>query len=60
MYICSYYIGGTAGGILPGLFWKHTGWPGCVALVMAILALAAVAAIYGWRKPPAMADPIPL
>ena len=60
MYICSYYIGGTAGGILPGLFWKHSGWPGCVALVIAILVLAAFAAIYGWRKPPAAADAIPL
>ena len=40
MYICSYYIGGTVGGILPGLFWKFSGWPGCVALVVAILLVA--------------------
>jgi hypothetical protein len=30
MYICSYYICGTVGGVLPGLFWKYGGWPRCV------------------------------
>ena len=32
MYISSYYIGGTVGGILPGLLWARVGWPGCIAL----------------------------
>ena len=40
MYICSYYIGGTVGGVLPGLFWDHSGWPGCVALVIVVLLAA--------------------
>jgi MFS transporter, YNFM family, putative membrane transport protein len=60
MYICSYYIGGTVGGILPGLFWKFSGWPGCVALVVAILLVAGSAAIFGWRPQSAAPDPIPL
>jgi MFS transporter, YNFM family, putative membrane transport protein len=49
MYICSYYIGGTVGGVLPGLFWRYAGWPGCVALICTVLAIAALTAIYGWK-----------
>ena len=60
MYICSYYIGGTVGGILPGLFWKYGGWPGCVVMVIVILLVAGSAAIFGWRPRPAEPDPIPL
>ncbi len=60
MYICSYYIGGTVGGVLPGLFWKYGGWPGCVALVIVILLVAGSAAVFGWRPQTAPPDPIPL
>ncbi len=60
MYICCYYVGGTVGGILPGAFWKHGGWPGCVALVVGVLAVAGLAANFGWRAQPVVADPIPL
>ncbi len=60
MYICSYYIGGTVGGILPGLFWKYAHWPGCVALVIVILLVAGSAAIFGWRPESPAPDPIPL
>ena len=61
MYICSYYIGGTAGGVLPGLLWKSGGWPACVALVIGVLMIAGMAAIFGWRSRPAdLPDPIPL
>jgi MFS transporter, YNFM family, putative membrane transport protein len=60
MYICSYYIGGTVGGILPGLLWKQTGWPGCVALICTFLTIAASLAFFGWRRKPPIIDPIPL
>jgi YNFM family putative membrane transporter len=60
MYICSYYVGGTAGGVLPGLLWKHGGWPACVALILAILVIAGAAAFFGWGRRPALPDPIPL
>jgi MFS transporter, YNFM family, putative membrane transport protein len=53
MYICSYYVGGTVGGFVPGLLWKHAGWPGCVALSIGILLIAGMATIFGWRLPPA-------
>ncbi len=49
IYICSYYVGGTAGGVVPGLFWKMAGWPGCVAVICALLLVAACAAWFGWR-----------
>jgi predicted MFS family arabinose efflux permease len=60
MYICSYYIGGTVGGILPGLVWKLAGWPGCAALTAAFLVLAAILTAIGWRTPRTVPDPIPL
>jgi MFS family permease len=61
LYICSYYIGGTVGGVLPGLFWKGAGWPGCVALTCALLLVfAAPLAFFGWRSPPATLDPVRL
>jgi YNFM family putative membrane transporter len=60
MYICSYYVGGTVGGVLPGLFWKYGGWPGCVALVIVVLLVAGSAAVFGWRPQTAAPDPIPL
>jgi MFS transporter, YNFM family, putative membrane transport protein len=60
MYICSYYIGGTVGGVLPGLFWKYGGWPGCVVLVSVVLLAAGFAAVFGWRPHSPAPDPIPL
>ena len=60
LYICSYYIGGTVGGVLPGLIWRFAGWPGCAALTCGFLCLAGVLAFLGWRTPRTFSDPIPL
>lgn len=60
MYICSYYIGGTVGGVLPGLVWKVGGWPGCVSLTGSFLLIAGLLAFFGWRQQAATPDPIPL
>jgi predicted MFS family arabinose efflux permease len=60
LYICSYYIGGTIGGVLPGVFWKASGWPGCVALICLLLLVAGALAFFGWRGRPASLDPVPL
>ena len=60
LYICSYYIGGTAGGILPGFAWKLAGWPGCVALTCSFLVLGAILTIVGWPPRNNQPDPIPL
>ena len=60
MYICSYYVGGTVGGILPGLMWKFYGWPGCAALTGSLLVVAGFLAFFGWRPLRAAQDPIPV
>ena len=60
LYICSYYIGGTFGGVLPGLLWKTAGWPGCTALIASFLFLASALAFFGWQSKPAIREPIPL
>ncbi|HEY0205971.1 MAG TPA: hypothetical protein VGC15_17660 [Acetobacteraceae bacterium] len=46
----SYYIGGSMGGILPAGVWAHTGWPGCVALVVAVQAAAVVVTQAAWPR----------
>jgi len=60
MYICSYYIGGTVGGLLPGIAWRHAGWPGCAALTAAFLVIAGLTAYFGWPTQTTPPDPIPL
>jgi predicted MFS family arabinose efflux permease len=60
MYICAYYVGGTIGGIVPGLLWRAGGWHGCTALICAVLAGASSLAFFGWRSQSAVPDPIPL
>lgn len=60
LYICSYYIGGTVGGVLPGLAYRHGGWPGCVALTAALILLAGITALFGWPDHRPDPDPIPL
>ena len=39
LYVSLYYLGGFVGSILPGLFWKQAGWPGCVLVVLCIQGL---------------------
>jgi predicted MFS family arabinose efflux permease len=60
MYICSYYAGGTFGGVLPGLLWKQMGWPGCIALICCFLLAAGLTAFFGWTPRQIEEDPIPL
>ena len=59
MYIGCYYVGGTVGGLLPGVVWRVAGWPGCAALTCIFLVLAAVLTVVGWRDRRA-SEPIPL
>ncbi|HVI49927.1 MAG TPA: MFS transporter [Candidatus Sulfotelmatobacter sp.] len=50
IYVCCYYLGGSVGAELPGLtVWHAGGWPGCVGLVLAVLAGAASLAWWAWR-----------
>jgi MFS family permease len=44
LYVTFYYAGGSLGGTAPGWLWQEFGWPGCVALVVAVqMVIAAVA-----------------
>src|SRR6266700_2740700 len=51
LYFTWYYVGGSVGGALPGLIWNRTGWPGCVAMVIAVLLLMAAMVWRFWRAP---------
>ncbi len=51
LYICCYYIGGTAGGVLPAYMWSLGKWPACVALIACELAVTLAIALIGWRMP---------
>jgi predicted MFS family arabinose efflux permease len=60
LYICSYYIGGTFGGVLPGVAYRLAGWPGCAALTALLLVVAGVTAYLGWPAHSGRPDPIPV
>jgi MFS family permease len=48
LYVTCYYLGGSFGAVLPGPLWREFGWPGCVALVIAVLGLIAAIVHRGW------------
>lgn len=50
LYVCCYYLGGSFGSLVPGLIWTRLGWPGCVALVVAVLGGAGLLAWLAWGE----------
>ncbi|MCL4491232.1 MAG: MFS transporter [Nitrospirae bacterium] len=40
LYLFSYYIGGSAGAILPGFLWNTYGWTGVIAVCLAAVVIA--------------------
>jgi len=52
LYVTCYYVGGSLGGILPASIWHHLGWPGCVALVLAVQAAATLVTQAAWPVHP--------
>jgi YNFM family putative membrane transporter len=50
LYVTCYYIGGSIGGVLPGLAWERWQWPGAVAIVLVVMALIAVIVALFWRE----------
>jgi predicted MFS family arabinose efflux permease len=50
LYVTFYYIGGSIGGVLPGLAWSAWGWPGCVAAVAVMLGVMALIVWRYWRE----------
>ncbi|WP_298483025.1 MFS transporter [uncultured Chloroflexus sp.] len=43
LYLVAYYLGGTLGGVIPGLGWQVAGWPGVIVICLSALALALAA-----------------
>ncbi len=52
LYVTVFYIGGSLGGLLPGLLWSRTGWPGVVAILTLLDAAMMVVGTAVWRDPP--------
>ncbi|HEX4758489.1 MAG TPA: MFS transporter [Terracidiphilus sp.] len=59
LYLTCYYMGGAAGGVVPGLFWARGGWSACVGFIVAMQALGLAIALLGWRTPHTAKIPIP-
>jgi predicted MFS family arabinose efflux permease len=53
LYVTFYYVGGSAGGILPAAAWRDFGWPGCVAIVVAVQAVMLAVVLLFWKLPSA-------
>jgi MFS transporter, YNFM family, putative membrane transport protein len=49
LYSTCYYLGGSAGGVFPALFWDAGGWPACVALVLFVQVTTVTIALRSWR-----------
>ena len=52
LYVTIFYIGGSFGAFLTGLAWEKAGWPACVALVCAMIAVIAAVVAAMWRGKP--------
>lgn len=56
LYLTCYYLGGTAAGSVPGIFWSLGKWPACVAFIVCMQAAALAMAVIGWRTQAAQAE----
>jgi MFS transporter, YNFM family, putative membrane transport protein len=50
LYVTAFYVGGSMGALLPGLAWSAAGWPACVAMALAMLAIMTVIAALAYRR----------
>jgi YNFM family putative membrane transporter len=48
LYASIYYIGGSAGAFVTGIAWTVAGWGGCVAVIVAALAVMAAIVAVAW------------
>src|SRR5690349_13391295 len=48
LYVTSFYIGGSFGAAIGGAAWTIGGWPACVAIVIAMLAIMSAIVIFAW------------
>ncbi len=52
LYGTFYYLGGSAGAVLPGYFWNWGGWPACAAFIATVQIATVVLALTFWRQRP--------
>jgi predicted MFS family arabinose efflux permease len=48
LYVTSFYLGGSVGGVLPGLTWTFAGYPGAVAMVLVVLVFVTLIVSLYW------------
>jgi YNFM family putative membrane transporter len=51
LYVTFYYVGGSFGGFVPAGLWRDYGWPGCVAIVIAMQIVMLAVMLRFWRPP---------
>ena len=59
LYVTSFYIGGSFGAALGGAAWTIGGWPACVAIVIAMLAIMSAIVYFAWARRIPAATSIP-
>jgi predicted MFS family arabinose efflux permease len=52
LYVTSFYLGGSVGATAGGFAWISGGWPACVAMMIAVLALMAAIVAFAWAGRP--------
>ena len=50
LYVAAYYLGGSFGAAVPGIFWSRFGWTGCVFLIALVLLASALNALLFWKN----------
>lgn len=53
LYATFYYLGGSAGAVLPGYFWNWAGWPACAAFIATVQLITIGIALRFWTPQPA-------
>ena len=51
LYVMAYYLGGSAGAVVPAAAWRLAGWPGVVAMVIVAELFILASAWLFWRAP---------
>jgi len=49
LYVMFYYIGGSVGGVLPGMLWRYGQWKACVALIVFVQLITVAIAGGVWK-----------
>jgi predicted MFS family arabinose efflux permease len=53
LYVTSFYLGGSVGAAAGGVAWISGGWPACVFMMVAVLAVMAAIVTFAWAREPA-------